>query len=161
MDLIQKGFSNADYIYRTEFQIPETFTGRRVWLNFEGISRDAIIFVNGKIVGKINGAWTRGKFDISAIASIGQKNALAVLIRKGTASSDNPETDKGQGFSGHNIQGNECHPAIPGDGNGIYAEVYLTGAGKVRINDPFVESDLPIADNSLADLAVKAEMENL
>ena len=161
MDAIRSRFVNADYVYRTQFQVPASFSGKKTWLNFEGIARDAIVFVNGTNVGVINGVWTRGKFDITASAIVGGSNGLAVIIRKGTASSNNADTDKGQGFSGHNLQGNECHPAIPGDGNGIYAEVYLTGTGDVRIKDPFVVSDLPLPNTSPAKLTIKADVQNV
>ena len=161
MDIIRSRFVNTDYVYQTKFQVPASFTGRRIWLNFEGISRNAIVFVNGTKIGEINGVWTRGKFDITTSATVGGNNGLAVIIRKGTSSSNNADTDKGQGFSGHNIQGNECHPAIPGDGNGIYAEVYLTSTGRVRIIDPFVVSDLPLPQLSPAKLTIKADLQNL
>jgi hypothetical protein len=133
---------------------------RRIWLNFEGISRDALVFVNGQNVGSMNGVWTRGKFDITSVVHP-SANALAVLIREGTSSSDHADTDKGQGFCGHNIQGNECHPAIPGDGNGIYAEVYLTSTEDVVVRDPYVTTELPRPDNSVADLTVKADLTNV
>ena len=161
MEIIQTRFVNTDYVYQTQFQVPVSFSGRRIWLNFEGISRNAIVFVNGTKVGVINGVWTRGKFDITACVKADGKNGLAVIIRKGTSSSDNPDTDKGQAFSGHNIQGNECHPAIPGDGNGIYAEVYLTSTGDIRIIDPFVSSDLPLPATSPAKLTIRTELQNL
>jgi hypothetical protein len=161
MEIIRSLFVNTDYVYQTKFQVPASFTGRRIWLNFEGISRNAIVFVNGTKVGEINGVWTRGKFDITTCATVGGNNGLAVIIRKGTSSSNNADTDKGQGFSGHNIQGNECHPAILGDGNGIYAEVYLTSTGNVRIIDPFVVSDLPLPNTSPAKLTIKADLQNL
>ena len=158
---VQKHFANLDYVYRTPFTVPPTFAGRRIWLNLEGISRDALIFVNGQNVGTMNGVWTRGKFDITRVAHSAGDNALAVLIRAGTGSSDHPETDKGQGFCGHNIQGNECHPAIPGDGNGIYAEVYLTSTKDVLVRDPYVTTELPRPDNSVADLTVRADLTNV
>jgi len=161
MDIIRARFVNTDYVYRTQFQVPASCSGRRIWLNFEGISRNAIVFVNGTKVGVINGVWTRGKFDITSCVTADGKNGLAVIIRKGTSSSDNADTDKGQGFSGHNIQGNECHPAIPGDGNGIYAEVYLTSTGNIRIVDPFVSSDLPLPATSPAKLTIRTELQNL
>jgi hypothetical protein len=161
MDIIRSRFVNTDYVYQTKFQVPESLAGRKIWLNFEGISRNAIVYVNGAKIGVINGVWTRGKFDITAGATIGGNNGLAVIIRKGTSSSDNADTDKGQGFSGHNLQGNECHPAIPGDGNGIYAEVYLTSTGNIRIVDPFVASDLPLPATSPAKLTIMTELRNL
>ncbi len=158
---VQKHFANLDYLYRTPFSVPPAFAGRRIWLNLEGISRDALVFVNGQNVGAVNGVWTRGKFDITRAVRPAGANALAVLVRAGTGSSDHPETDKGQGFCGHNIQGNECHPAIPGDGNGIYAEVYLTSTKDVLVRDPYVTTELPRPDNSVADLTVRADLTNV
>ena len=80
MEIIQSRFVNTDYVYQTKFQVPTSLAGRRIWLNFEGISRNAIVYVNGAKVGAINGIWTRGKFDITAGANVGGNNGLAVII---------------------------------------------------------------------------------
>jgi hypothetical protein len=83
--LIRSRFVNTDYVYQTQFQVPASFSGRRIWLNFEGISRNAIVFVNGTKVGVIHGVWTRGKFDITSYVTAKGANGLAVIIRKGTS----------------------------------------------------------------------------
>ena len=58
-------FCRSDWWYRTELELPESYRGRRVWLNFDGINYTADIFVNGRIVGKMAGAFIRGRFDVT------------------------------------------------------------------------------------------------
>ena len=41
------------------------YRGKRVWLNFDGINHKADILVNGAPVGKMAGAFLRGRFDVT------------------------------------------------------------------------------------------------
>ena len=60
--------------------LPESYRGKRVWLNLDGINYKADIFVNGSSVGKMAGAFIRGRFDITDKVVVGRKNGIAVLI---------------------------------------------------------------------------------
>jgi hypothetical protein len=161
LDLIRSLYNDIHYYYRTEFNVPGAYVGKRVWLNFEGVARDADIYVNGTKVGSIYGVYVRGKFDVTSNVIIGGNNCLAVLIYKqGGGGSGDPNVNRGQLFAGHNMGGNECHPSIPGSDIGIYQEVFLSSTGAVKINDPFVVSDLPLPSTATADLVITAEVQN-
>ena len=81
-NLISDSFFCADFWYRDEFVAPATFAGRRVWLNFDGINWKADVYLNGEKLGRIEGAFIRGRFDVTGKLRPGQRNALAVGIEK-------------------------------------------------------------------------------
>src|SRR5215467_2984887 len=55
--------------YRKEFQVPQHFKGRTVWLAFHGINYRGEIWINGKKVAgsdEVVGAFRRYEFDVTA-----------------------------------------------------------------------------------------------
>src|SRR6185437_15424501 len=79
-DKIPESLCRTSYWYRAVFEVPKSFAGKKVWLNFDGINYSADVWVNGQSAGTIRGAFTRGIFDISSMVTAGQQAALAVLI---------------------------------------------------------------------------------
>ena len=74
--MISDSFFYADFWYRNEFTAPPGAPGfRRVWLNFDGINWKAEVFLNGHKLGRIEGGFMRGRFDVTDILRPGQKNA--------------------------------------------------------------------------------------
>jgi len=80
--MVSDSFFQADFWYRNEFSAPPAFSGKRVWLNFDGINWKADVFLNGEKLGRIDGAFIRGRFDVTAKLLAGRTNALAVRILK-------------------------------------------------------------------------------
>src|ERR1700727_2933742 len=64
-DKIPESLARTPYWYRTVFKIPKAYAGKHVWLNLEGINFSAQVWVNGRQVGTMKGAFRRGIFDIS------------------------------------------------------------------------------------------------
>jgi hypothetical protein len=64
--MISDSFFYADFWYRDEFVAPAVAKGRHVWLNFDGINWKADVFLNGAKIGRIEGAFMRGRFDVTA-----------------------------------------------------------------------------------------------
>ncbi len=154
--MISESFFNSDFWYRNEFEVPASFNGEQLFLNFDGINWKADIFVNGTKTGRIEGAFTLGKFDVTDLIVPGQKNTIAVLIVK----NENPgnikeqtaiSPDKNGGILGgdnptfHASVGWDWIPTIRGRNIGIWNDVFLTTTGSVTIEDPFVSTDLPFA----------------
>ena len=73
-------FAHCQWWYRNEVAVPASYKGKRVWLNLDGINYKADIYVNGSLVGKMAGAFIRGRFDITNKVIFGMKNCIAVLI---------------------------------------------------------------------------------
>ena len=168
---ISDSYFYSDFWYRDEFTAPASSAGQRMFLNFDGINWKAEVYLNGKKLGLIAGAFTRGQFDVSDIVIPGEKNVLAVRIKK----NDSPGFIKEQTKFSHDANGGELGadnptfhatvgwdwiPTIRGRDTGIWSDVYLSTTGAVTIEDPFVSTSLSLPDTSSADVAVELTLRN-
>ena len=169
--MISESFFNSDFWYRDEFVVPDKLKGKQMFLNFDGINWKADVFVNGKYTGKIEGAFIRGKFDITDLIIPGHNNAIAVLIHKNDNIGVIKEQtalyhDKNGGILGadnptfHASIGWDWIPTIRGRNIGIWNDVWLDVAGAVTITDPFVFTDLPLPDTTSADINAEVTLNN-
>ena len=167
---ISESFFNSDFWYRNEFDVPQSFTGKKLFLNFDGINWKATVFVNGTKAGNIDGAFTRGIFDVTDLVTPGT-NSVAVLIKKNdnigiVKEQTQISPDKNGGVLGadnptfHASIGWDWIPTIRGRNIGIWNDVSLTTAGKVTIKDPFVRTELPLPDTTQANLIFELTLEN-
>lgn len=157
---ISESFFWSNFWYRDEFDIPADFKQDRLFLNFDGINWKANIYMNGQRLGRIEGAFKRGIFDVTDIAVAG-KNVVAVEIIKnshiGAIKEKNKQsTDFNGGILGadnptfHATIGWDWIPTMRGRNIGIWNDVHLTTTGKVTVADPFVQSVLPLPDTTRA-----------
>lgn len=167
---VSESFFNSDFWYRDEFEVPEGFKQDRLFLNFDGINWKANVFVNGKPVGRIDGAFMRGKFDVTDLVVPG-KNVVAVEIIKnahiGAIKEKNKQsTDFNGGILGadnptfHATIGWDWIPTVRGRNIGIWNDVFLTSTGKVTVADPLVTSVLPLPDTTSATLTAEVIVKN-
>jgi len=77
---IPESLNKRDYWYRSEFTAPAEWKGQRLTLTFEGINYAAEVWLNGKRMGTIKGAFIRGVFDVTNAISAGGTNVLAVRV---------------------------------------------------------------------------------
>ena len=149
---VDKAKYDRDYWYRTEFVVPTGDRTGKIWLNFDGVNRDADVFVNGKSVGGMRGFMQRGRFDITTLVHIGGRNGLAVLdhLPQGGANSASPSFICSGGW--------DWMPRVPGLNMGIYKDVYLSRTGDVSLADPWVRTVL--LSRARADLSVQAGLAN-
>ena len=79
---IPESLNKQDYWYRNEFTPPAAALapGAHAELTFEGINYAASVWLNGKLLGAMKGAFRRGTFDVTSVLKPGQKNVLAVRI---------------------------------------------------------------------------------
>ncbi|HUU14411.1 MAG TPA: discoidin domain-containing protein, partial [Terriglobia bacterium] len=169
--LISDSFFCADFWYRNEFVAPPAADGQRIWLNFDGINWKADVFLNGGKVGRIEGGFTRGRFDVTGRLLPGRKNAIAVRVKKNaTPGSVKQKTFESTGKNGgalgldnptfHASIGWDWIPTIRGRNTGIWDDVYLTVSGPVTLEDPFVTTTLPLPDTSRADVSIEVNLVN-
>jgi len=169
--LISDSFFYSDFWYRDEFTLPKNYNGKKVFLNFDGINWKADIYLNGKKLGKIEGAFTRRKFDVTNDLVPGEKNAIAVRIYK----NDAPGYVKEPTILNHDANGGELGldnptfhasvgwdwiPTIRGRNIGIWNDVYFSTSGQVTIEDPFVNTSLPLPDTTFADVKIQVTLNN-
>jgi len=65
--------------YRKHFTVPAEWSGKRVFLEFEGAFQDAQVFVNGKSIGKHQGGYTGFSLDATSAVVTGD-NVVAVQL---------------------------------------------------------------------------------
>ena len=155
---ISESFFNSNFWYRNEFEVPEGFKQERLFLNFDGINWKANIYLNGTKLGLMEGAFVRGMYDVTDYIVSG-KNVLAVEIVKNLhIGAVKEKYEKNTDFNGgilgadnptfHASIGWDWISTIRGRNIGIYDDVYLTTAGKVTIQDPFVQTALALPDTT-------------
>lgn len=170
---IPESLNKQDYWYRTQFSVPKTFSGRQLWLNFDGINYYAEIWLNGKYLGHITGAFIRGKFNVTQFIKPDAPNVLAVMIAPppdpGIPSEQSIKF--GAGDNGGKLcldsptfvctEGWDWIPGIRDRDAGIWQDVTLSATGPVTIEDPQVITKLPLPDTSRADITINAELRNV
>ncbi len=62
---ISDSYFYSDFWYRTEFNAPSKTPQQFAWLNFDGINWKAEVYLNGEKLGRIEGGFMRGQFDVS------------------------------------------------------------------------------------------------
>lgn len=168
---VSDSYFYSDFWYRDEFATPVSYKGKRIYLNFDGINWEAEVYLNGHDLGRINGAFIRGKFDVSELLNPGGKNVLAVRVIKNDTpgfptEQNRVSTDANGGELGgdnptfHASIGWDWIPTIRGRNTGIWNDVYLSQSGPVTINDPFVSSTLPLPDTTSATVNVEVTLQN-
>ena len=168
---ISDSFFCADFWYRDEFDAPPVqHPGEHTWLNFDGINWKADVYLNGHKVGRIDGAFMRGRFDVTAFVHPGEVNALAVrvvhvanpgstkdkagpTVNGGALGRDNPTFHASAGW--------DWMSTIRGRNTGIWSNVSLSRTGPVRIEDPLVTTKLPLPDTTNADVTIQTTLRNL
>lgn len=66
--------------YRRVFEVPEADRDRRVWIEFDGIFRSVLIFVNGCFVGRNDNGYAPFHFDITDFLAVGAKNYIVLRV---------------------------------------------------------------------------------
>lgn len=168
---ISESFFYSDFWYRHTFSLPADFPQEEVFLHFDGINWKAEIYLNGLSLGRIDGAFIRGQFNITSYLNKDDVNVLAVKIIK----NDNPgavkeqnkfSPDQNGGVLGldnptfHASVGWDWIPTIRGRNIGIWDNVYVSTAGLITLADPFVQTELALPDTTQATVTIQATLTN-
>ena len=171
-DRIPESLNKTPWWYRTTIEVPKSFAKRRVWLNFDGINYAAEIWVNGRQVGTLRGAFIRGAFDITSLVKTGQKATVAVLVTPEPHPGDPHEHTIANGLGQNggvtaadgptflSTIGWDWIPAIRDRDTGIWQKVSLSASGPVLIKDPLVTTNLPLPRTDVADVSIQTTLEN-
>ena len=160
----------SDFWYRNEFEIAEGFMDGKTWLEFDGINWKAEIYLNGQYLGRIDGAFTRGRFDISKTAKAG-RNTLAVrIIKNRNAGSVKEKNENDTGRNGgmlgydnptfHASIGWDWISTVRGRNIGIWNDVRVVSEGLVSLDSPYVLTKLPLPDTTSAVLTPEVIAKN-
>jgi beta-galactosidase len=66
--------------YRASFDLPAEDDGRRISIEFDGVYRDSVVFVNGHYMGRHASGYTPFRYDITDVAHYGGRNVIAVRV---------------------------------------------------------------------------------
>jgi exo-1,4-beta-D-glucosaminidase len=136
--------------YRADFEVPEDYQGKTVWLAFRGINYRADIWINGKKLAgsdKVVGAFRRYEFNVTSFVKPGAKNAVAVSVSA-------PHANE------LGITWVDWNPTPPDKDMGLWQEVVLCASGPVAVRHPAVETKLDLPALDKAHLTVRTELEN-
>lgn len=125
--------------YRKTFSIPASDEGRHIWLQFDGIFRDARVWVNGFYLGHEPSGYATQVYDISEYLNYGGENLVCVRA--------DATLEEGWFY----------------EGAGIYRHVWLNKAAPVCVAPfgTFVRSDFPEGDFSSAVVSVGTTVQNM
>lgn len=108
--------------YRTSFELPQAWAGRRVFLHFEGVNSAFYLWVNGAEVGYSEDSMTAAEFDLTPHLRPG-RNRVAVQVFRWSDGSYLEDQDTWRL-------------------SGIYRDVYLFSTPPVHIADFAVRTEL-------------------
>ncbi len=174
-EIIPESLCRSDWWYRTVVAVPDAAAGTLTWLHFDGINYAAEIWVNGKTVGSMKGAFIRGAFDITDLLKAGKDRKAAIAVRispqpnpghpaEHTVGAGNGPIGGVTGFDGPTFVctiGWDWLPGIRDRDTGIWQKVYLSSSGPVVIRDPQVITDLPLPRTDSAAVTVRATVRNV
>ncbi|HLP26701.1 MAG TPA: beta-galactosidase GalA, partial [Acidobacteriota bacterium] len=123
--------------YRKTFHIPAADLGKRISLEFDGVFRDSIVWVNGHYLGTEPSGYSSFARNISEIVNYGSDNVVVVRV--------DASLEEGWFY----------------EGAGIYRHVWLTKTAPLHVArwGTFVTSDVR-ADFSHADVTARAAIAN-
>lgn len=169
---IPESLNKQDYWYRIEFATPRESAGRQAALNFLGINYAAEVWLNGKRLGDVRGAFIRGNFDVSPLLRKDGLNALAVRISP-PPHPGIPQEQSVKGGPGENggamcldgptfvaTEGWDWIPAVRDRNSGIWQDVVLSLSGTLEFGDPRVITRLPLPDTNSADVSIEVPIHN-
>jgi len=137
--------------YRTAFTVPESFTGKTIWLHFGGINYRADIWINGQKIADaetVVGTWRIYEFNVTNLVRPGARNAIAVKVYAPMESNDLA------------ISYVDWNPSSPDRYMGLIRDVSLLASGPVALRYPEVMTHLDLPDITKAHLTVVARLVN-
>ena len=171
---IPESLAKHNWWYRCQLKIPSSYklnNNNKLWLEFDGINHCAEIWLNGTKLGTIEGAFIRGKYDITNIVNKKDNNILAVRIIPPAHPGIAVERKKGVKLFNGGAQGKDSPtmlasigwdwmPGVRDRGIGIWNKVRLRNTGPVIIGDTQIITDLPLPATNKADITIKIPLQN-
>lgn len=123
--------------YRKTFHAPAEWKGKRISVEFDGVYRDATVYLNGHKLGTQPYGYTSFRFDLTPDIDFANPNVLAVRV-------DNSAQPNSRWYSG----------------SGIYRHVRVLVTGPVHVGHWGVFITTKQASNGKASLAVRTRVAN-
>ncbi len=85
----------AKGIYRKSFKIAATDAGKKVFIEFEGVYREAEVWINGQYLGKKLNGYIGFEYDLTSFVDFDKENVIAVFYDNTTAGTSRWYTGEG------------------------------------------------------------------
>jgi beta-galactosidase len=145
--------TNSIAWYRRTFDLPKDDEGKHIWLTFDGVFRDATVWVNGWCVRHHEGGYYPFREDITDAVHYGGKNTIAVLV---DATKVEGWFYEGAGIYRHVWLDKTAPVAIAPDGIFVWSEFENnTPGGSAEVN---IQTKLLNSQNKPAKASVKCEL---
>lgn len=171
---IPESLNKQDYWYRTAFATPAGYKrGRHLFVTFKGVNYAAAVWINGRRIGNMKGAFIRGTFDISPYLNPVTQNVIAVKVspppHPGIPQEESLSAGVGEnggvlaqdGPTFIATEGWDWIPSVRDRNTGLWQDVVLRATKDVRIGDTHVITTLTRDDNSEAEISVDVPATNL
>ena len=175
-DISETGRDFYTYWFRTDFTVPQSFKGKTVWLQLDGINYRAEVWVNGNLLSTMNGMFIQDYIDVTDFVKIGGKNGLAIKVYPvDVPGSAKPKSWGAAGEFHNGGNGNiglnttmlmtvgwdfTFMDGIRDRNTGIWKNISLYATGRVALRHPFVKSELRKPDYDQARETVSVEIIN-
>ncbi|MCU1583447.1 MAG: glycoside hydrolase family 2 sugar binding protein [Microbacteriaceae bacterium] len=130
--VVATGFLEAVW-YRRTVEVPTTWDGRRVLLNFQACDYDTSVWVNGSLVGSHRGGFTPFSFDISDAVAADRLATIVVRAR------DENAVIQPRGKQSRRA---ENYEAFYTRSTGIWQTVWMEPVSATRLERPRITPDL-------------------
>ncbi len=141
--------------YRRTFDLPQEDSDKRIWITFDGVFRDATVWVNGWLVERHEGGYYPFRMDITDVAHFGGKNVVTVKV---DASKFEGWFYEGAGIYRHVWLDKTAPVAIAPDGIFVHSKFKdNTPSDKVEVE---IETSLLNSQNSALKATVSQEIIN-
>ncbi len=162
MRQVSESFFNSDFTYKADIMVHDgaisngdaTFAATKThrYLCFDGINWRATVELNGQRVGRIDGAFTRARFDVTNLLKEGRNELVVHVVKNahpgpvkikearstdfngGMLAADNPTFTASIGW--------DWITSTPGRCMGIWNDVYMTQDDGLSLADPLVTTEL-------------------
>lgn len=170
-----------DWWYRKDFAVPAELAGRRLRLVFDGVDHECVVWLNGRMLGRHAGMFTRFGFEVGDVIRPGETNRLEIGIVRmpeelagiltrsdGKNSGGGKKSDDWFLYGINDTRRVLKHLKSPTNFGwdwgvniytlGIWQDVRLEATGPVRIEWLQVQASVA-ADHSTADVCCRAELD--
>ncbi len=131
---------NATGFYRRTFDLPADWNDKRVFIHFDGVYSNCVVWLNGKFVGYSQGANNDAEFDLTDFVKPG-RNQLSVRVYRWC--------------DGSYLEGQDMWRL-----SGIHRDVYLFATPITFIQDHYITVDEQSADATSGKLNVALHIDN-
>ncbi len=169
---IPEKLARQDYWYRASFSIPKEAEHRSLQLRLDGVNYHAEVWLNGKRLGEMTGAFERGVFDLASAVHLEGENVLAVRVSPPPHPGipNMQSIALGSGLNGGALsldgptfivtEGWDWFPPMHDRDTGLWQGVHLVASDSVTLGDVKVVTKLPLPDISQADVTFAIPLRN-